>query len=72
VTHFQERIELRTNGKGFVEITDRIFRGAEYLYTLKVPNGGEVLCLVPSHHNHAIGERIGIRLDVEHVVVFSG
>jgi iron(III) transport system ATP-binding protein len=30
-----------------------------------------VLSLVPSHHNHAIGERIGIRLDVDHVVAFK-
>jgi iron(III) transport system ATP-binding protein len=29
-----------------------------------------VLALVPSHHNHALGERIGIRLDVDHVVAF--
>jgi TRAP-type transport system small permease protein len=28
-----------------------------------------VLSLVPSHHNHALGEMIGIRLDVDHVVV---
>jgi iron(III) transport system ATP-binding protein len=26
--------------------------------------------LVPSHHNHAIGEPIGIRLAVDHVVAF--
>jgi iron(III) transport system ATP-binding protein len=25
---------------------------------------------VPSHHNHAIGEKIGIKLDVDHVVAF--
>jgi iron(III) transport system ATP-binding protein len=30
-----------------------------------------VLSLVPSHHNHAIGEMIGIRLDVDHVVTFQ-
>jgi iron(III) transport system ATP-binding protein len=29
-----------------------------------------VLALVPSHHNHALGEKIGIRLDVDHVVAF--
>jgi iron(III) transport system ATP-binding protein len=28
--------------------------------------------LVPSHHNHRIGERIGIRLEADHVVVFPG
>jgi hypothetical protein len=48
-----------------------IFRGAEILYTLKLASGRKVLALVPSHHNHAIGERIGIRLDVDHVVAFA-
>jgi iron(III) transport system ATP-binding protein len=38
---------------------------------LRLPSGIQVLSLVPSHHNHAIGERIGIRLDVDHVVTFT-
>jgi iron(III) transport system ATP-binding protein len=25
---------------------------------------------VPSHHNHAIGEKIGIRLEIDHLVAF--
>jgi iron(III) transport system ATP-binding protein len=29
-----------------------------------------VLSLVPSHHDHAIGEQIGIRLAIDHVVAF--
>ena len=37
---------------------------------MPVTSGMRVLSLVPSHHNHAIGESIGIRLDVDHVVVF--
>ncbi len=52
------------------EVERKAFRGAEFLYTLKLPSGSRVLALVPSHHNHAIGERIGIRLDVDHVVAF--
>ena len=48
----------------------KAFRGADILYTLKLDNGVKLLSLVPSHHNHAIGERIGIRLDVDHVVTF--
>jgi iron(III) transport system ATP-binding protein len=28
------------------------------------------MSLVPSHHNHAIGERIGIRLEIDHLVAF--
>ncbi len=52
------------------EVVAKAFRGAEFLYTLRLPSGQLVLSLVPSHHNHAIGERIGIRLDVDHVVAF--
>ncbi len=53
------------------EVVHKAFRGAEILYTLKLESGRKVLAMVPSHHNHAIGERIGIRLDVDHVVAFA-
>jgi len=53
------------------EVLSKAFRGAEILYTLELGSGQKVLALVPSHHNHAIGERIGIRLDVDHVVAFA-
>jgi iron(III) transport system ATP-binding protein len=52
------------------EVVKKTFRGAEFLYTLRLADGNQVLSLVPSHHNHAIGERIGIKLDVDHVVAF--
>ncbi|MEO8202690.1 MAG: ABC transporter ATP-binding protein [Betaproteobacteria bacterium] len=53
------------------EVVHKAFRGAEIMYTLKLESGRTVLALVPSHHNHTLGERIGIRLDVDHVVAFS-
>jgi iron(III) transport system ATP-binding protein len=53
------------------EVVHKAFRGAEILYTLRLQSGRKVLALVPSHHNHALGERIGIRLDVDHVVAFQ-
>ncbi len=53
------------------EVLHKAFRGAEILYTLRLESGRKVLALVPSHHNHALGERIGIRLDVDHVVAFQ-
>ena len=52
------------------EVVAKAFRGAEFMYTLRLPSGQLLLSLVPSHHNHAIGEQIGIRLDVDHVVAF--
>jgi iron(III) transport system ATP-binding protein len=51
-------------------VTGRAFRGAEYLYTLRLSSGTEVLCLVPSHHQHALGDDIGVRLQANHLVVF--
>ena len=53
------------------EVVHKAFRGADILYTLRLASGARVLSLVPSHHNHAIGEMIGIRLDVDHVVTFQ-
>ena len=53
------------------EVLQKAFRGADILYTLKLDSGRKVMALVASHHNHAIGERIGIRLSVDHIVAFT-
>lgn len=52
------------------EVVHKAFRGAEILYTLKLASGRNVLSLVPSHHNHEIGQKIGIKLEIDHVVAF--
>ena len=52
------------------EVVAKAFRGAEFLYTLRLPSGANVLSLVPSHHDHPIGSEIGIRLRVDHVITF--
>ena len=52
-------------------VTRKAFRGADILYTLQLTSGRKVLSLVPSHHNHDVGEKIGIKLNTEHVVVFK-
>ena len=52
------------------EVLHKSFRGAEFLYSLRLAGGWQVLSLVPSHHNHAIGEKIGIRLELDHLVAF--
>ncbi len=51
-------------------VMDKAFRGAEFLYTLELESGVRVLSLVPSHHDHPINEPIGIRLEIDHLVVF--
>ncbi|MCP5264969.1 MAG: ABC transporter ATP-binding protein [Burkholderiaceae bacterium] len=53
------------------EVVRKSFRGADFLYTLALESGARVLALVPSDHDHAMGESIGIRLEVDHVVAFD-
>ena len=53
------------------EIIRKAFRGSEFLYTLRLQSGDIVLAHVPSHHDHSLGEWIGIRAEVDHVVTFN-
>lgn len=46
------------------------FRGSMHLYTLELKSGRQVLSYVPSHHNHRIGEEIGIKVEMDHVNVY--
>ncbi len=54
------------------QVLSKSFRGAQFLYHLRLRSGREVSALVPSHHNHAVGEWIGIELSLDHVIAFSG
>ena len=51
-------------------VKDKAFRGAEFLYTLELESGLRLLSLVPSHHDHPINEPIGIKLEIDHLVIF--
>lgn len=53
------------------QIERKAFRGSEFLYTLRLASGEQVLAHVPSHHDHQVGEWIGIRPQVDHVVTFA-
>jgi iron(III) transport system ATP-binding protein len=53
------------------EIIRKAFRGSEFLYTLRLADGQTVMAHVPSHHDHRLGEWIGIRAEVDHVVTFE-
>ena len=52
------------------EVINKAFKGAEILYTLRLSTGTEVLSLFPSHNDHAIGERVNVRLAPDHMVAF--
>ena len=52
------------------KILRKAFRGSEFLYTLQLKTGETLVAHVPSHHDHALGEWIGIRALLDHVVTF--
>lgn len=62
-------VELAEQGVK-AEVVERAFRGAEYLYTLRLPSGARVLCLTHSHNAHAVGEQVCLRLEADHLVMF--
>lgn len=53
------------------KILKKTFRGANILYTLQLPSRDQILALVPSHHNHQLGQEIGIVPQVEDIILFS-
>jgi iron(III) transport system ATP-binding protein len=51
-------------------ITDRHFKGAQIMYSLRTPNGDELLSLVPSHLDINTGQKVKVGVDAEHLIVF--
>ncbi len=51
-------------------VIDKSFRGSTHIYTLQLHNKTHVLCSAPSHHDHQVGETIGLRIQIEHLVIF--
>ncbi|TAA45975.1 ABC transporter ATP-binding protein [Corallincola spongiicola] len=51
-------------------IISKQFRGTSFQYEIELPCGERALCIASSHHDHGVGEAIGIRLDLQHVIFF--
>lgn len=51
-------------------VVEKRFRGADILYRLQLTSGRGVLSLIPSHHDLALGDMVGLRLNLEHVICF--
>ena len=54
------------------KVLNKRFRGANILYTLQLQSDEKVLALVSSHHNHSIGQKIGIQPQVDEIILFEG
>lgn len=52
-------------------IVSKWFRGSHFLYRVKLPSDKVVYCLASSHHNHLIGQEIGLTINLDHLVMFA-
>lgn len=52
------------------KVLHKSFRGPNILYQLGLDSGEQCQALVSSHHNHSLGEAIGIIPEVDNLVVF--
>jgi iron(III) transport system ATP-binding protein len=59
------------NSTKSAQVIEKIFHGSEFLYKLKLNASENIFCYTPSHHDHAINEVIGIKSEVDHLILFS-
>lgn len=53
------------------KVISKQFKGSSFNYLLELPSGQKVLSIAPSHHNHSLGSLIGVRLEMDHVVILK-
>lgn len=59
------------NSKIIAQISNKVFHGSATLYTLSLPTGSEVECLLPSHEDFTIGDELAIGTHIEHLIAFQ-
>ncbi len=52
-------------------VTHKAFKGSEIVYTTSLGEHSELLCAFPSHYDYNIGEEIGVKLDLHHLIAFK-
>lgn len=59
------------NASSSAKVIEKTFHGSDFLYKLELKNGENVFCYTPSHHNHSINEVIGIKPQIDHLILFK-
>ena len=52
-------------------VIEKNFHGSDFLYKLKLNSGENIFCYTPSHHDHGINEVIGIKSEMDHLILFN-
>ena len=59
------------NSAASAKVIEKNFHGADFLYKLELKDGQNIFCYTPSHHNHSINEIIGIKAQIDHLILFK-
>ena len=59
------------NSASSAKVIEKNFHGADFLYKLELKDGQNIFCYTPSHHNHSINEIIGIKAQIDHLILFK-
>ncbi len=63
--------DIRPDSQGrLATVLARQFQGAQIMYRLRLDTGEEIAALFPSHDDYDKGQRIGVALDAQHLVLF--
>ena len=52
-------------------VLDKDFKGSYFIYTLRLDSGESVFAHVNGHHDHPVGSRIGIYMQLDHLIAFA-
>lgn len=52
------------------EISNKLFVGSNTLYQLTMPSGTQLETILPSHHDHEVGDSLGVSIEAPHLVAF--
>ena len=53
------------------KVIEKIFHGSDFLYKLELTKDETIFCYTSSHHNHAGNEVIGIKPEIDHLIIFD-
>ena len=64
-------IEIEPDGSGDGVIVGREFKGADNLYSVRLPSGQLVRAVQPSEPVYHVGERVKVHARLAHVILFA-
>lgn len=77
--HIGEKVDLLLRPDDLIEnedsairgiISNKLFIGSNTLYQLTMPSGTQLETILPSHHDHEIGDTMGVSIEAPHLVAF--